>query len=138
MDDDSMIRPAPPDLQAHGRTLWEETLEEYGLDPVEIELLHQLCQTVDELALLKSDLAKMGSIVTGHAGQPRANPLLAAIAAHRKLADQLSIALALPLPSEAVGRRRSAQAKQAADSRWKRQRRHGQLGSVSHVRRDGA
>jgi hypothetical protein len=59
------------------------------------------------------------------------------IAQHRKLADQLVVALGLPLEGEVVGRRRSAQAKQAVDSRWRQQRR-GRLSSIQSQQKGGA
>jgi hypothetical protein len=126
--------PAPPpkSLKTAGRALWRAQLGEFKANsPVELELLRQLCETIDELDVMKTELAALGYIVAGAAGQPRINPLVAAIAQHRKLADQLATALAIPLPSESVGRRRSAAAKQSADARWRgEKRRKGQLPSV--------
>jgi len=71
-------------------------------------------------AELKAALKTTKAVVRGSRGQPRANPLLPELRNHRKLADQLVVALGLPVDGEAVGRRRSAQAKQAADSRWRK------------------
>lgn len=125
--------PAPPkDLLVEGRKLWRDVLAESELNAAEMALLKQLCLTVDELGAMKADLAEMGTVVMGSRNQPRVNPLLAAIGAHRKLADQLVVALGLPLEGEVVGRRRSAAAKQNADARWRRApaRRKGRLASV--------
>ncbi|MFZ0906391.1 MAG: P27 family phage terminase small subunit [Mycobacterium sp.] len=122
---------APKDLQAEGKKLWRDVLAESELNAAETALLKQLCLTVDELAAMKADLAEMGTVVMGSRNQPRVNPLLAAIAAHRKLCDQLVVALGLPLEGEVVGRRRSAAAKQSADARWRKApARRGQLASV--------
>ena len=55
-------------------------------------------------------------------GQPRPNPLLAEARSQARLLDQLVRALALPLPSEDVGRRRSPSAREAANVRWIRER----------------
>jgi hypothetical protein len=123
-------KPAPKDLQAAGKALWRDVLDEFELNPAETALLYQLALTVDELAQMKRDLSEMGTVVMGSRNQPRVNPLIAAIAGHRKLADGLVVALGLPLPGEVVGRRRSAQAKQAVESRWRRQQRRGRLSSV--------
>jgi P27 family predicted phage terminase small subunit len=131
-------KPAPKDLQAPGRALWRDVLAEFELNSAELALLYQLCQTVDELAAMKSDLAEMGMVTMGSRNQPRVNPLLAVIAAHRKLADQLVVALGLPLEGEVVGRRRSAQAKQAVDARWRGQKRRGRIATVAPVRQEGA
>jgi hypothetical protein len=139
MTDDSLRPPPPPDLQDAGQALWNDVLSEFEMNAAELRLLHQLGLTLDELAQMKADLAEMGSVVMGSRNQPKINPLLPVIAAHRKLADQLVTALALPLDGETIGRRRSAQAKQAVDSRWRQQRRsRGRLGSVPVQQRDGA
>jgi phage terminase small subunit len=133
---DRVRRPAPPkDLQAAGKAMWKSILDEFKLNSAEMGLLYQLCVTLDELAAMKADLAEMGTVVMGSRNQPRPNPLLPLIVAHRKLVDQLVVAVGLPLEGEMVGRRRSAQAKQAVDSRWRQQRR-GRLGSVQVERRD--
>ena len=134
------VRPpsAPKDLQVEGRKLWRQAVDEFELNPVELALLYQLCLTVDELAAMKADLAEMGTIVAGSRNQPRVNPLLGAIVSHRKLADQLAVALGLPLAGEAVGRRRSAAAKQAVNSRWaKSKTRKGRLASVHQFLDEG-
>lgn len=132
MADGSRLPSAPKDLQVEGRKLWRQAVDEFELNSVELTLLHQLCLTVDELAAMQRDLAEMGSVVMGSRSQPRVNPLLGAIVAHRKLADQLAVALGLPLAGEAVGRRRSAAAKQSVDARWRKAptRRKGRLAAV--------
>jgi len=117
-----------------GRKLWRQAVDEFELNPVELALLYQLCLTMDELAAMKRDLAEMGTVVMGSRNQPRVNPLLGAIVSHRKLADQLAVALGLPLAGEMVGRRRSASAKQAVNSRWsKAKTRKGRLVSVQQL-----
>jgi P27 family predicted phage terminase small subunit len=127
--------PTPKGLKSAGRALWRAQLSEFeASSPAELALLEQACLTVDELAAMKTDLAEMGLVVSGSTGQPRINPLVSAIAAHRKLLDQLVVSLGIPLPSETVGRRRSAAAKQSADARWRKTpRRKGRLGSVEAV-----
>jgi P27 family predicted phage terminase small subunit len=111
-------KPAPTDLGDAGKVLWRNLTREFDFNSAELSLLHQLCCTTDEIALLKAALTRTGPVVEGSKGQPRANPLLGELRNHRKLADQLVVALGLPIDGEAVGRRRSAQAKQAADTRW--------------------
>jgi phage terminase small subunit len=128
---------APKDLQAAGKKLWRETLAEFEPSAPESALLHQLCLTIDELAQMQAELAQMGMVVMGSRNQPRPNPLLPMIAAHRKLADQLVVALGLPLEGEVVGRRRSAQAKEAVNSRWHRERRKGRLASMQAIQQEG-
>lgn len=123
-------RNAPRGLGNAGKRLWHDALSEFTFNPVELRLLEQLCRTVDECAAMERALATSGPMVAGSKGQVRCNPLLSQLASHRKLADQLATALALPTDTEAVGRRRSAQAKAAADARWRKTKTP--AGRVSH------
>jgi hypothetical protein len=59
-------------------------------------------------------------VVAGSTGQLKAHPLIGEIREHRKLAESLARALALPLEGETVGRIRSPSAKAAANVRWRR------------------
>jgi hypothetical protein len=130
--------PAPKDLNEAGRTLWRKADREFEFSSVEYELLHQLCVTLDEIAGMRADLSEMGYIVAGAEKQPRPNPLIATLREHRKLVDQLVTALALPIEGEAVGRRRSAQAKQAADARWRKPKSGGRIHAVARMQGGGA
>jgi hypothetical protein len=112
-------KPAPSDLKARGRALWRSVVGKYALDPAETALLHELGRTVDELDALTVAMADQSPVVAGSQGQPRANPLLAEIRQHRKLAESLAISLALPVDGETIGRRRSTNARVAADARWR-------------------
>jgi len=130
------LPPPPKSLQVggRGRKLWRDAVADFGGHAVELELLYQLAVTVDELDKMTADLAEMGMICAGSTGQPKANPLLPAIVAHRKLADQLAVGLGLPVEGEAEGRRRSAAAKQNAETRWRNaSRRKGRLSSVHEM-----
>jgi hypothetical protein len=126
-------KPGPPaGLKADGKRVWTSVLAEHSCDPVELELLSALCRTVDELSVLEKALADSEPVVHGGRGQiPKAHPLLNEVRLHRKTIENLSLALALPLPGEAAGRRRSAQAKQAVNARWTAQaRRNGRFPST--------
>jgi P27 family predicted phage terminase small subunit len=125
--------PAPRDLRTSGTVLWRKLVREFEYNSAEIELLHQLCVTVDEIAAMRSDLAEMGMVTMGSKNQPVVNPLLSALVSHRKLCDQLTTALGLPVEGEAVGRKRSASAKRAADARWRKPSKLG--GRVAQIRR---
>jgi hypothetical protein len=126
-------KPAPRDLGEPGKVLWRNLTQEFDFNSAELTVLHQLCCTTDEITDLKAALATSSPVVKGSRGQPRANPLLAELRNHRKLADQLVVALSLPVEGEAVGRRRSAQAKQAVDARWRRTKSGGRMQAVKKL-----
>jgi hypothetical protein len=107
--------PAPSDLKERGKILWRNIFGTYVLDPAETALRHELCRTADELDALTAAMADQSPVVEGSQGQPRANPLLAEIRRHRKLAESL----ALPIGGETIGNRRSSNAKKAANARWR-------------------
>jgi len=110
----------PVGLGKRGRAMWADITETYRLDPAEVALLVELCRSIDEIDALSAALAEGPLMVTGSTGQPRPNPLLDQLREHRKVADRLAAALALPIEGESVGRRRSATAKQAVNTRWRR------------------
>lgn len=116
-------RTVPPrDLDAHGKRVWRAVMGVYVLDPAEVLLLHELCRTADELDRLTAKMVLEEPLVEGSQGQPKAHPLLGEIRAHRKLAETLALALALPADGETVGHRRSVSAAKAANARWNRGR----------------
>ena len=112
----------PPGLKTRGRALWREVQAAYRLNPSETATLGALARTLDEIADLEAALADAPVIVSGSKGQPMPNRLFAEIRAHRASADKLQISLALPAPGEQTGRRRSGQAKAAAETRWRKTR----------------
>lgn len=99
--------------------MWREVTSGYVLDPAELALLAALCRTVDELDRLTAAMKDAEPVVEGSTGQPKSHPLLGEIRLHRKLAESLSAALALPVVGESVGRKRSAGARIAAQARWR-------------------
>jgi hypothetical protein len=130
---------APRGLKTAGKRLWANATAEYEFSSIEAELLKQLCRTVDEIEQLEASLRDGGPMVKGSRGQQVLNPVYAQLCAHRKLADQLAVALALPTEGEVAGQRRSAKAKQAADTRWRTAKSRGRLNTVSAMQnRDGA
>jgi len=95
--------------------VWRQIVAKYHLDPGELVLLTELCRTVDAIDAIEAQLAADGLTVTGGRGQiPRAHPLLFPLVEHRKMASRLVTELALPLPGEQVGRRRTPKQKAAA------------------------
>jgi hypothetical protein len=118
---DSQKLPSPPrDLRKRGKALWRSIFQGYIPNPTETQILHDLCRTLDEIDVLTAVLADSDPVVTGSTGQPRANPLLAELREHRKLADRLALALAVPTGVERIGRRQTPVARQAAATRWQR------------------
>jgi hypothetical protein len=77
---------------------------------------------VDLLARLDVALLDEELMVTGSTGQPRSHPLLASSAEQRRTLEGLLNALALPMPNEVEGRRRSPAATAAAQQRWRERR----------------
>lgn len=131
--------PSPPrDLGPRGRALWRKAVGEFQFHAVERELLRQLATTVDEITALEKALAQQGPTVKGSRGQQVLNPCYGQLVSHRKLADQLVTALALPVQDEVVGRRRSAQAKQAVQTRWRKTKSGGRIHRIAETqKRDG-
>ena len=118
-----MSTPRPPQsLSAAGRRLWRGVVGAYELSPAEMELLRQACRTVDLLDRLDVELLDEPLTVTGSTGQPRSNPLLASSAEQRRTLEGLMRDLALPMPNEVEGRRRSPAAAAAAQARWRERR----------------
>jgi len=122
-----MTRPRPPQsLDQAGRSLWRSVIGAYVLAPHEAELLRQACRVADNLARIDAVLMDEELVVSGHAGQPRAHPLLQASADQRRVLDGLFRSMALPMPGEVEGHRRSPSAAAAAQARWRGQR-NGQM-----------
>lgn len=115
-----MTRPRPPaSLDQAGKALWRAVTGAYDLAPHEAELLRQACRVADQLARIDAALLDADVVVEGYSGQPRAHPLLQASADQRRVLDGLFRSMALPMPAEDVGRRRSPAAREAAQARWR-------------------
>ena len=116
-----MRRPrAPQSLDQAGRTLWRAITGTYDLAPHEAELLRQACRVADTIARIDAALMDSDVVVEGYSGQPRSHPLLQAGADQRRVLDALFRSMALPMPDEESGRRRSPSAQAAAQARWRR------------------
>jgi hypothetical protein len=119
--------PRPPEgLGSAGRSFWRKIWAVYDLAPGEVALLARGCRVLDTLARIDRELAAGELTVKGHAGQPRANPLLAAGAEQARTLETLVRGMCLPAPWEETGTRRSPQQQAAAVERWRRGR--GQVG----------
>jgi hypothetical protein len=97
-------------------------LSAYDLSPGELALLEQACRCADLLARIDEQLANEDLTVPGSRGQMRSHPLAYLSLDQRKVFEGLMNSLALPMPDETVGKRRSPQATAAAQARWRERR----------------
>jgi phage terminase small subunit len=110
-----------PAADSAGSTWLESMTAAYDFDPHERALLVSAAQTLDEIAAMEAALAESGPVVNGSTGQPRVNPLVAALSTHRLTLLKLVKALGIepePAAQTPEQHRRSAQAQHAAKSRW--------------------
>lgn len=125
----------PPGLGERGSTFWDTVLDTYELGLGEVELLREVCRSLDLCDELTAQIERDGLVVRGSEGQPRANPLVTQLTAARRL---LSLQIAqLQLPDEddqVVTSPQSAQRQRAARSRWSG---HDASTSVRNFRKGG-
>lgn len=113
--------PRPPaGLAARGRSLWRQIQMRYELDPLETQLLTELCRTLDSCDRMRRELAGGPLTVTGSTGQPRVNPLLGALESQVKLADRLASSLGVSMPGSAGAGNGAGHQRKAARTRWVR------------------
>ena len=129
--------PQPPvRLGSRGRALWRQIHTGYLLDPVETELLCELCRVLDRCDQISAELDRASSLsVAGSAGQQRAHPLLGALESQQKLADRLASSLGVPV-STAGGR--NGHARKAARTRWNRAGKAASVTPIGEVSGAGA
>ena len=105
----------PRGLKRSGKAFWDNIIEDgYIFDPAETVILERLCRCLDTLDQIERDIAQMGTVTAGSRSQPRPNPMLREQRETLKLIEHLCRSLALPVPGEAHGKRRSPEAKAAA------------------------
>jgi hypothetical protein len=113
--------PAPPGLGARGRRFWLLIVKTYDLEPEELELLVEVCRTLDTCDQLQQAIDDQGVTARGSTGQVRAHPALAELRGARLILGKLLAQLDLPdedgasLPSPL-----SARGSRAARARWSR------------------
>ena len=113
--------PVMPDgLAARGRQLWSDVLARYVLDAGEVALLVSLCCAVDVEDRLVAEAAEAPLTMQGSRGQEIPHPVFGMLRAQVKLIASLERSLALPQSDGSVERRRSANARHAANVRWNR------------------
>jgi hypothetical protein len=122
----------PPDLAARGRALWRQVQEVYELDPVEEQLLLELCKVLDRINSIEAELDTSASwAVLGSAGQWRTHPLLTSLDNQVKLADRLASSLGVSMPNAAAGQHKGhGHQQKAARTRWARRARAASVTSI--------
>lgn len=111
---------APRGLGARARRFWRDVVAVYEFDRDEVELLVELCHTIDALDVLRGRLTEDGPIVAGSKGQPVEHPAGSALRAHRLVLERLLRRLDLPELGAEDGPEssRSRAARHAARGRW--------------------
>ena len=115
--------PAEPAVGPRARQFWSETLAEFELPPAQMELLTEICRTLDRLDALSAAIDSDGLLTTGGAGQPVVNPALPEVRGQQIVLHRLLGALDLPddaagESSPAVVPARTVRARRAARARW--------------------
>jgi hypothetical protein len=110
---------APGGLEKAGRAFWRSVTAVYELSPAELVSLARACVTVDALAAVDAEIAGQGLSVRGSRGQVIPNQMIKLRCEMERVLDVQLRGLALPMPGEDEGRRRSPAASAAAYTRWK-------------------
>src|SRR5271166_359808 len=117
----SQIPRAPAGLADRGRGLWRRINQDYELDALELELLHELCRVLDRCDQIAAELKGLKSLATlGSAGQCRVHPLLTALENQQKLADRLATSLGVSLPGASGETKGVGHQRKAVRTRWTR------------------
>ncbi len=119
------VREIPAGLGARGSALWDHVSAAYQLGPDEIEVLVELCRTVDMAEVLAVEcLAR--PMVDGRSG-PTVNPAVRELRLQRSEMRHLAAALGLPDPSGKpnIESGNTKRARRAADARWGKEASHG-------------
>jgi hypothetical protein len=112
-------QPAPKGLAARGRRFWRLTTERFDLSDGELEVLTEVCRTLDNLDRLDAAISRDGVTVAGSAGQTVVHPAVTEARGQRALLHRLVAALALPDEDGAtVPTAGTLRAKRAASVRW--------------------
>lgn len=111
---------SPAHLGSGARKLWREVTGTYELRPDELRILEDACREMDLIDFLEAERTADGFsvMVRGSQGQDVINPIFSELRQHRSALRQLLGQL--KLPDEGGGEARSAQAREAANARWRR------------------
>ena len=110
---------APKGLAARGRRFWAVTTEAYTLTDAELELLLEVCRTLDTLDRLADVVVEHGATLEGSKGQRVVNGAMTEARGQRLALHRLLAALGLPdEDGAAVPSPRTMQAERAGAARW--------------------
>jgi hypothetical protein len=113
------VREIPAGLGSRGAALWDHVAAVYQLGPDEVELLVELCRTVDMAELLAAECSAR-PMVDGRYG-PTVNAAMRELRLQRSEMRHLAAALGLPdstgQPNVESGN--TKRARRAANARWK-------------------
>lgn len=87
---------APAGLKPRGRRFWRDTLADFELTDGELNLLAEVCRTLDTLDALADTIARDGTTTTGSQGQTVMHPAVAEARQQRLTLHRLLAALELP------------------------------------------
>ena len=96
---------SPKGLACRGRKFWASTVKRFELTNGELELLIEVCRTLDELDRLAEVVAVHGATLAGSKGQTVINGAVAEARGQRLALHRLIAALALPAEDGASKRR---------------------------------
>ena len=89
-------RRAPAGLRARGRRFWKDTLDEFELSESEVQILVEVCRTLDNLDALNDVVGEQGATTEGSQGQTVVHPALQEVRQQRANLHRLIAALGLP------------------------------------------
>lgn len=111
---------SPKGLQARGRALWRELNGKYEFDPQEVDLVLEVCRTLDTIDALAAAVAGAGVMIVGSQGQPVINPAVAELRQQQAGFARLMTSLNLGSAEAGAGivSATSVRARTAANARW--------------------
>jgi phage terminase small subunit len=109
----------PGGLDDRGGRFWQQAVDQYGMTPTEVEILTEVCRTMDSLDSLATMVAEDGPKVTGASGQVAVHPAITASTGLRVTLHRLLCALGLPdSDGQTLGSVQTTHARTAAAARW--------------------
>jgi hypothetical protein len=110
----------PDGLQERGERFWRDVTARWELERDDIELLLEVCRSMDLAESLAAVLAAEGPMTVGSSGQPRPHPAIGALNATRSLIGRQLAQLGLPdEEGSTIASPLSAQTSRAAVARWR-------------------